>query len=225
MTGLTVSDDLGSYEGENGTLVPLTFAEGAVSFFVDGILQEDPLAEVTADGLVFSDVVVPALGNTVIIYQTRVNGSAPLNAGSSITNTVTVSGAQISAPVTASSEVFTATAPSLTVTKSVTPTTVMENGTLTYDFVIENTGNAPAGEDANLVLSDDFYPILKDLTVTLDGKQLVSPADYTYDESTGEFATEAGVITVPAAEFNAAPDGTVSVTPGVARLTVSGTLV
>ena len=48
---------------------------------------------------------------------------------------------------------------------------------------------------------------------------------YTYDQATGTFVTVPGVITVPAATFvRDTATGAWTVTPGVTRLTVTGTL-
>ena len=70
-----------------------------------------------------------------------------------------------------------------------------------------------------------FDPILRDLTVTLNGAALTTPAQYTYDTATGQFATVPGVITVPAATFTQdAATGAYAVTPGTVTLTVSGTV-
>ena len=49
--------------------------------------------------------------------------------------------------------------------------------------------------------------------------------DYTYNADTGDFATVAGAITVPAATYTQDPTtGAYSVTPGSAILTVTGTV-
>lgn len=47
---------------------------------------------------------------------------------------------------------------------------------------------------------------------------------YSYDEATGAFATLPGQITVPAASYTQNADGTWTVEPGTATLTVSGTI-
>ena len=62
--------------------------------------------------------------------------------------------------------------PALTISKALCPATVQENGRITYTFVVENTGNAPAAAEDALVLTDVFDPILRDLTVTLNGTAL-----------------------------------------------------
>ena len=99
-----------------------------------------------------------------------------------------------------------------------------ENGRLTYTFVIRNQGNTAAVATDNLAVTDTFDPILTDLTVTLDSVALTEGVDYTYNEATGEFATAASRITVPAATFVQAPDGSWGVTPGTATLVVTGTV-
>ena len=65
--------------------------------------------------------------------------------------------------------------------------------------------------------------VLSDLTVTLNGTELALGTEYTYNAATGEFATVDGVITVPAATYVQDPTtGTITTTPGVAVLTVTG---
>ncbi|MBQ8841217.1 MAG: hypothetical protein IJZ65_01125, partial [Ruminiclostridium sp.] len=39
-TGLTITDNLGEYAFGTGTLVPLTFVEGSLRYFVNGVLQD-----------------------------------------------------------------------------------------------------------------------------------------------------------------------------------------
>ena len=51
------------------------------------------------------------------------------------------------------------------------------------------------------------------------------PANYTYNETNGSFATVAGQITVPAATFTQdAVTGIITTTPGTATVTVTGTI-
>lgn len=221
LDGLTLTDDLGSFSSGGAELQPLTYADGTAALFINGLPQAAPT--VTADdGLVFTGISVPAGGNALIIYEAEVNSFAPLAAGSEIENTVTASGAQLQNPVSASENVAVSSEPQLSVIKSMYPLTVLENGALTYTFVIENTGSAPAQAGDALSLEDTFSPILSELAVSLDGCPLASPADYAYDAITGEFSTVPGVITVPAAVFTRAADGSVGVTPGRTTLTVSG---
>ena len=222
LTGIVLSDDLGAYGFGEQTLVPLDYIEGSVKVFADGVLQPTPT--VTAGPpLVIGDIDVPADGVTTVLYTVRVNSfAAPVGTGE-ITNTVTVSGGVT--PVEASETITAAEEPSLMITKAVSPTTVSENGQLTYTFVIQNNGNAAATAADAIVVTDTFDPILSDITVTYNGAVWTQPDDYTYNEATGEFATVAGQITVPAATFTQDPvTGVWATTPGEATLTVTGTV-
>lgn len=227
LAGITVTDDLGAYEfgtaPDTVTLYPLTYTDGSVKYYVNGILQVSPAVTAGAP-LVFSGITVPAGGSVMLIYEATVNNFAPLSAGSSITNTVTAAGGGLSSAVTASETVFTEDRADLTISKSVCPPTVTENGQLTYTFVIENIGNTAAVATDDIVITDTFNPILDPITVTLDGAVLTEGVDYTYDPATGVFATTAGRVTVPAAAYTQNPDGTWTVTPGIAALTVTGTV-
>ena len=127
--------------------------------------------------------------------------------------------------MTVTETVATTDAPLLSITKSISPVPVAENGRLTYTFVISNTGNMAADAGTLAAVTDTFDPILSDLTVTFNGTAWASPANYTYNEATGEFATVAGQITVPAATYTQdATTGVWSVTPSTATLVVTGTV-
>ena len=74
-----------------------------------------------------------------------------------------------------------------------------------------------------MVVTDIFNPVLSEVSVALNGTAWTEGADYTYNETTGEFITTAGRITVPAAAFTqeSATGAWVS-NPGVSVLTVTG---
>ena len=224
LEGLTLQDDLGAYEAGTQTRVPLTYVEGSVLYFVNGVLQGDPT--VTAgDTLTVTGISVPASGNTTIVYQARVNAFAPLAEGSTVTNEVTVSGPGLVTPVTADETVTVRSEAALTITKSLSPTTVPNNGRITYTFVLQNTGNRPVVATDDAIVTDTFDPILSDLTVSFNGDAWTEGANYTYDEATGAFASLPGQITIPAATYTQDPvTGAWSVTPGVSVLTVSGNI-
>lgn len=75
------------------------------------------------------------------------------------------------------------------------------------------------------VITDLFDPILSDLTVTWNEAAWTQGTQYTYDATSGQFATVAGQITVPAATYTQnATTGQYTVTPGTAILTVTGTI-
>ena len=202
LTGLTVTDDLGSYSfGDPASeLVPLTYVENSVKLFVNGTLQAAPTVS-TADGLTFSGISVPAGGSAIIMYEAAVNQYAPFGTGASITNTAEVNGNGKAVLATASATVTPEEGAELTITKSLSPVTVSGSGELTYTFVIQNSGSAPVTETDSVIFTDVFEPALDITSVTYNGAPWAEGTNYTYDEITGQFTTPEGQITVPAAEF------------------------
>lgn len=224
ITGLTVTDNLGAYTFDTQTLYPLTYVDGSVHLYINGVLAPAPTVE-AGPPLVFSGINLPANSNLLLVYEVDVNRFAPLDVGASIVNTATLSAPSLLAPVTVSETVVPETAPELTITKSIEPVPVTENGTLTYRFIIQNFGNTAAVATDNVTLTDTFDPILSGLTVTLDGTVLSEGTDYTYNETTGEFATVQSRITVPAATYEQdAETGAWIITPGVSTLVITGSI-
>ena len=222
MTGVNVTDDLGAYTFGATTLVPLTYVDGSLAYYINGVLQPTPTV-VGAPALTVSNLTIPAGGNAILVYEATVNEFAPLAAGGEITNTATVtSGNEL---VTASETVTVRNAPLLSITKGLSPTTVSENGQLTYTFTLQNFGNTDAVATDNVVVSDTFDPALENITVVYNGDTLVANVDYTYDQTSGLFTTVPGRITVPAATFVQDPiTGEWVISPGVSTLTVTGTI-
>ena len=223
LNGLTLTDNLGEYPFGAGTLVPLTYIPGTIRYYINGTLQMAP-AVAAGPPLVISGINLPAGGNGILVYEAEVNQYAPLDAEGSITNTAVVSGAGIT-PVTVEETVTTEDGPNLTITKSICPVPVTENGTLTYTFVIQNTGNTAAVATDNVAVTDLFDPILTNLSVSFNGATWTDGVQYNYDETTGLFATVPGQITVPAATFTQDPTmGVWVINPGVSTLVVAGTV-
>ena len=218
-----MTDDLGAYIFNTGTVQPLDYVAGSVQYYSDGVLQPAPTVS-TTDGLAFGNIAVPANGSVLLIYEATVSEFAPPEVGGVIENTVTVTGVAIS-DITATESVPATSGAVLAILKSITPIPVAENGTLTYTFQLQNTGNTAVQAADNAVVSDTFAPVLTDISVTLDGTALVSGTDYNYSEATGVFSTANGVITIPAATYTQDPaTGAWSVDPGTATLTVTGTV-
>lgn len=224
LTGLTLSDDLGGYPFGTGTLYPLTYEADSILVFTNGIPQAAP-AVTAGPPLGITGITVPAGGDTVIVYQARVNSFSSPEDGSTIVNTVTVTGSGLAAPVTAAETVTAESAPALTITKSISPSQVVDNQQITYTFLIQNTGNTPVVATDNAVITDTFDPILSNLIVTFEGTSWTQGVQYNYTPATGLFSTVPGQITVPAATYTQDPvTGQYSVTPGTATLTVTGTV-
>ena len=222
-TGLTLTDDLGRYAFGEGERTPLDYVAGTIHYYRNGVIQTAPTVE-AGPPLVITGISVPAGGNATIVYETRLNAYAPLRIESEITNVVTVSGTCITG-ITATETISAVAEPILSITKSVSPVPVTECGRLTYTFVIQNTGNVPADPTTGVIVTDTFDPILRDLTVTFNGTAWTDPTNYTYDETTGAFATVLGEVTVPAATYTQDPEtGEWTTSPGVSTLIVTGTI-
>ena len=199
ITGLTLTDDLGAYAFSTTSLTPLTYLDNTVKYYTNGTLQAAP-AVTAGPPLVFSGLTVPANGNLTLVYETAVNQYAPLTNESFITNTVTASGDGITS-ITAKETVNAEALPLLGIT------------------------NVPANEATAVIVTDTFNPILSNLTVTFNGSTWTEGEDYTYDKTTGTFATGAGKVTVPAATFTVnETTGEWSSNPGFSTLTITGTV-
>lgn len=224
LTGIIVTDDLGGYDFAGTTVYPLTYEAGSVQLFINGVPQPAPVVN-AGPPLVVSGLSIPAGGDLVLVYQARANAYANPAAGATIVNTVTVTGDGLSTPITATETVDSATAPLLTITKSISPAQVVDNDRVTYTFVIQNSGNEAVVATDNAAITDTFDPILTALAVSFDGATWTEGVQYTYDVATGLFTTLPGAITVPAATYTQDPvTGAYSVTPGVVTLTVTGTI-
>jgi len=220
---LNVTDNLGAYIQNGQTRIPLTLAEDSVTYFINGVPQADPAVS-AGTPLTITGINIPAGGVATILYTARINSFAPLDVDGTITNMVTVSGSGIT-PITTQETITAAQEANLTITKSLSPTVVMENGQITYTFVIQNRGNTPVVATDDAIITDTFDPALSNITVTFNGTTWSAPGNYTYNPATGLFATNPGQITVPAATFTQDPvTGETVIQPGVSTLTVTGTI-
>lgn len=222
-TGISITDNLGEYTFGTETLVPLTYVDGSVLYYVNGTLQSAPVVS-AGPPLTVSGLMVPAGGVTTIIYVARANQYAPLDLESIITNTAVISGGGVT-EITVTETVTPESGAKLTVAKSVCPRTITENSRLTYTFVIQNVGNTPAVTTDNVGITDQFNPVLTDLIVTFNDVTWTEGTNYTYLETTGIFATIPGQMTIPAATYTQdSTSGEWIVEPGVSVLTVTGTV-
>ncbi len=221
---LTVTDNLGGYTVGTTTVYPLTYVADTLLYFVNGVLQPTPTIT-DEQPLTVTGITVPASGNVTLVYDTVVNANAPIDVDDTVTNEVTVTGNGLTTPITADETITAAATANLTISKTITPAVVTENGRVTYTLTVQNYGNTAVVATDDAVITDDFDPILTDLVVTFNGTTWEQPTNYTYNETTGLFQTVAGQITVPAATFTQNPEtGEVTTIPGTAVLTVTGTI-
>lgn len=221
---LTLTDNLGTYDFGTGTLTPLNYTEGTLRYYVNGVLQASPSVTVNQDSIVVNGINVPANGNAILVYEVSTNAYAPLGADGQITNTATISGMGIS-PVLVEETVNAEARPNLSITKSISPVPVSEGETVTYTFLIQNTGNTPLVATDDAVISDLFDPILTNVTATFNGTAWSEGTEYNYNQATGFFETVAGQVVVPAGTYLQDPTtGQWSITPGTSTLVVTGTI-
>ena len=224
-SGLTVTDNLGAYSfGEDGsTAVPLTYREGSLVYYVNGVKQPEP-AVTTISPLTVTGINVPAGGNAMLVYAASANSFAPMGTDADIENTAVISGAGFE-PVTVSETISYSDGIDLAISKSLSPAAVEENGEVTYTFIIQNFGTASAEAADNVVFSDSFTPALSGLTAEFNGTPWVSGTNYAYDPDTGVFTSLDGEVTVPAASFSQSDTtGVWSVQAGVSTLVIKGRL-
>ncbi len=221
---LTLYDNLGAYEYEGATLVPLDYVDGSIYYYLNGILQATPTVN-TDNGLQIIGIDIPAGATATFIYETRANEFAPLAGGLSITNTASTDGGTGVGVRTASETVPVRNSVELTIAKAVCPAVVTDNAVLTYTIIVQNLGNTAVLATDGVIVSDVFNPALGGITVSLNGTPLLEGTGYTYNEATGEFSTVNGAISVDAASYTRdSVSGAVITTPGVAVLTISGTV-
>ena len=223
-SNLTLTDNLGEYAFNTTTLVPLTYVNNSLRYYINGVLQTAPTVTAT-NPLTVTNITVPANGNVLLVYQTTVNQFAPLGLGSEITNIATVTGTNLTDSLTLTETINAASDLNLTISKSICPDTIVDNDEITYTFVIQNTGSIAAVATDNVVVTDTFNPILNPVNVTYNNTIWTSPANYTYDTATGLFRTVVGQITVPAATYTQdSVTGQWTTVPGVTVLKVTGTV-
>lgn len=227
LTGLTLTDDLGTYTpalAPQTPVTPLDYVADSLRLFVDGAAQPAPTVTQEAGVLRVTGLNLPAGGVATLAYETRVNEFADPGVEGTIENTVTVTGGGLTEAVTATETVAAEAAARLSITKALSPAQVGANGTVTYTLRVENTGNLPADAAAGIVITDTFDPILRGLVVEYEGA-VWPAANYTYNETTGVFTTTPGAVTIPAATYTRDPATAAwTLTPGIATLTLTGTI-
>lgn len=223
LTNIFVIDDLGTYAlSPTLSVTPLTYI-GPAQLYINGVFSSAPTPSPGVNNIAF---IVPSLaaGSTaMLIYNVQVNGKAPLDVGSELTNTVTVSAAGLNESVKDNATVPVDAYADVTILKSMSPNPVTDGSTLTNTFTIHNYGNTEA---TDVVLTDTFNPAMQNIAVTVNGTAL-APEDYDYDA--GAFtlpgAASSYTLSIPAADFTQdTATGEVTINPGTVTIVVTGTL-
>lgn len=218
----TVTDDLGAYSFNGLDLVPLSYQQGSVQLFINGVLQSAPIVSVGTE-LEIGNITVPAGGNAVLIYSAVTNEYTPYSEGSTITNTASI---ETDGPcsATAQATIILKEGPALTITKELSPCQLTDcTQPLCYTFTISNSGTGDAVATDNVLITDTFNPPLNISSVVFNGQTWTRGVQYTYNENTGEFATIVSQITVPSGTYTQDPEtGEWSVVPGTSTLVVCG---
>ncbi len=223
-SNLTITDNLGAYTFGTATLCPLTYYAGSIRYYIDGALQAPPTI-VVGPTLEINGINVPANGNAMVVFETQANQCAPLDVGSTIVADAEVSGGGLPTPLVASSTIQVNTVANLTISKSISPAVVTQNGEVTYSFMIQNYGNTAAIDTDQVAILDTFDPILDPIVVKFNDVVWDPVTNYTYNSTTGVFETVPGEITVPAATFTQdATSGNWIINPSASILTVTGTI-
>ena len=222
INGVNLSDNLGSYNVGTTPVYPLSYVDGSLRYYVNGVLQSTGLPTVTeGPPMSVSGINIPGGGNVLLIYEALTTAYAPQGQGDPIVNTATADAGTFTSDDTATVNADATTR--LTVAKVMSPTTVTDGDTVNYTLVIQNTGNTEASADS-VSIADTLTPPLQEVSVTLNGTPLAE-SDYSYTPGTGAFSIPTGVITVPAASWTQdAVTGLYSMTPGATEIIISGTV-
>ena len=223
ISNVSISDDLGTFAEGTLELTPLTYSPPAL-LLINGqdVSTQLTVNTATPGELIFTFPTLPAGATANIVYRASVNEYAPLDLGSSITNTATLTSDSDCADGSATATVNALSTANVSVFKQMSPNPVVCGDTVTYTIRVYNYGNIPA-ED--VVLSDTFSPAPENITVTRGGT-LLPATDYTYTNGTLTVpSTEQSPVTVPAATFSRDVNtGIVTVIPGMVEYIITGTI-
>ena len=187
VTNLTVTDNLGAYEFNSGTVYPLAYVSNSVRYYVNGVLQTAPTAT-SEPPLVITVPNVPANGSIMLVYEAEVTAYAPLGTDGSITNTANVTDGNLE--VSASETVSTDDRAVLTISKALCPAVVTD----TFDPILKNIAVTFNGT-AWTAGTQYTYGETTGVFATLPGQITVPAAQYTQNEN-GTWATAPGTAEV-----------------------------
>ena len=224
LTGVRVTDDLGSYTLSGTDITSLRFKAPA-ELFSDGVFISSVDTDITDVGdnqpISFTIPVIPASGNVQLIYAAEVKNTALLERGSSIVRTISAQ-ADNADSVSAQSTVFVESYADVRIVKSMYPTPLMAVGGFVCELSVYNSGNSDA---TNVFITDTFTAKPSVITAELNDTALSSD-EYSYDANTGRFVypkiDSENQLSVPMAEFSQNSEtGVVSITPSQVKLVIT----
>ena len=220
ITGISVTDDLGTFTFDTLELTPLDYTEPAL-LLINGQDSTALLTVVATETDVTFSFPSLAPGATAnIIYNATPNEFASPAQQSTISNEAELISDNDCASGTANATVTVANAADVEVVKSMCPNPVVCGEAVTYTIRIFNYGNIDA-ED--VVLTDTFSPQPQNITVRRNGVVL-DATGYTYIDGTLTVPATDG-DTVPASTFSRnAETGVVTTSPGIVEYVISGTI-
>ena len=219
---IRVTDDLGTFTEGGNEITPLSYI-GTAELFINGVFVSELDALVGSNSVIFEIDSIPSNGTAQIIYRAQANEFACTSLGAAIINTACaefVCNCPCEESACDSVTVPVEEYADLRVTKSACPGAVACGERLSYVIEIYNYGNIDADE---IEITDEFDPVLEDITVSLNGESLDS-SRFNYVGGVLTISSETGSdITVPASTCTRDSEtGKAVTTPGIVTVTVSG---
>ena len=217
LTGLTLSDDMGSYTAEDSCdcIAPIELC-GNAALYINGCYTFSPDACVGVNGTVFHLGNLGAADNAMLIYNVRPTDFFYPEQNACIRNTATVTADGISESACDTCCISVGCFADVSIVKTMSPDPVTCGDQITYTFRIYNYGNLPA---ENIILRDSFSPAPRISSVRVNG-ETVSTSSYTYDSVNLNLPLDG--VCVPAASYSRECGGRVVKTPGLTTVTVTG---
>lgn len=221
LTNLVIGDNLGSYTVPGGTVVatPLDYV-GPAALYINGVFTSYLQGQTGQNGVNFNIGSLGSGDNAIIVYKARANEYAPFAPQSTITNTAVVTADGLAESASAESTVTIGSYADVSIVKTMSPDPIQSGDTITYNFSLYNYGNTEA---TNVILTDAFSPAPQITSVSVNGNVL-APTEYSYAGGVLTVPVGTNTLTVPAATYTQSTTGLITKIPGLATVTVVGTI-
>lgn len=218
---LTITDNLSLYEYNGKKLNQLSYIENSTLIFVNG--EENRIKPKLNNELFFDNITIPEKGIVTIVYQTIVTKYAQLDASNKIESEITIKGEDVLKEIKLKYVINVENKADLKIDKRIEPIPIVNKGEIKIIYQLFNYGNVDVNpQDAGFFV-DTFNPIIKNIKVELNRTNSLQN-NYTYNQTTGLFQINKGIITVPKAKFIQTSEGDISVEPGMTEIIISGKL-